>query len=325
MTPLPPEPPAFDLLNIALRSRASTVDELAKLSLLAPDEVRRLLDGLESLGYLTRDGDHVDYLQASTAAGSDIHRQAERIAGNLGRDLDSLLTVVDQLPRLIQSWAIGSSGTDLGESSMDGKVFHHEWAVTDLWFELLEREPMLRSDVVLPDTSRMYTPDPTQQPLWHEKLQRPGSSFRVILAPGDAYAPGAQERLAEEIAAGAEFRMLAQPPSWFWVADGEILALPLRWGEAWPTSVVALRNQAAAGMGHWVFEHLWKRALPLLVEAPAWEPLLRLVSAGASVEAAARKLGISDRTGRRRMNDAMDHFGVNNLMALGAAWGATQP
>jgi len=35
-------------------------------------------------------------------------------------------------------------------------------------------------------------------------------------------------------------------------------------------------------------------------------------------------LGISERTGRRRLSDAMEHYGVNNMLALGAAWGAQQ-
>jgi hypothetical protein len=41
---------------------------------------------------------------------------------------------------------------------------------------------------------------------------------------------------------------------------------------------------------------------------------------GATLEAASQALGISSRTGRRRIEAAMEHYGVSGQLALGAAW-----
>lgn len=39
-----------------------------------------------------------------------------------------------------------------------------------------------------------------------------------------------------------------------------------------------------------------------------------------TLDAASRSLGITPRTGRRRIAAAMDRYGVATLFALGAAW-----
>ena len=120
---------------------------------------------------------------------------------------------------------------------------------------------------------------------------------------------------------GLQLRVMDHPPGWFWVADETTVALPLTWGEAWPTSVIAVRSRAVAGMASWLFERLWERAVPVRTEAADWDPLLLLMDGGATLEAAARALGISERTGRRRVSEAMEHFGVSSMLGLGVAWG----
>jgi hypothetical protein len=44
------------------------------------------------------------------------------------------------------------------------------------------------------------------------------------------------------------------------------------------------------------------------------------MNSGATLEAASRALGISERTGRRRLSEAMSHFGVGSMLELGVAW-----
>ena len=68
-------------------------------------------------------------------------------------------------------------------------------------------------------------------------------------------------------------------------------------------------------MASWLFERLWERAVPARSESAAWDSLLMLMDGGATLEAAARALGISERTGRRRVSEAMDHFGVSSMLA----------
>jgi hypothetical protein len=103
------------------------------------------------------------------------------------------------------------------------------------------------------------------------------------------------------------------------------VALPLVWGESWPTSVMSVRNRAVAGMASWMFERMWERAVPARAEAAGWDPLLTLMNSGATLEAASRALGISERTGRRRLSEAMSHFGVGSMLELGVAWATARP
>jgi hypothetical protein len=193
--------------------------------------------------------------------------------------------------------------------------------VTDLWHQVLSKRELRRTDVVLPDASRLHVADPEMQAAWHGVVGREGNSARVIASMADASDPRAAERVTEELAAGVDIRISADPVSWFWVADREIVALPLTWGEPWPTSAIALRSPAVAGLAQWVFDELWALAVPIREEPASWDPLLRLMTRGATLEAASHALGISDRTGRRRIADAMDHYRVGNLFALGVAWG----
>ena len=177
---------------------------------------------------------------------------------------------------------------------------------------------------MLPDASRLYVADPAMQAVWHEAGRGEGNRIRVIASIADGVHPEAQQRVGEELAGGLQLRLMEQPPSWFWVTDEETVALPLVWGETWPTSVIAVRSRAVAGLAGWLFDRLWERAVPARAESAAWDQLLTLMEGGATLEAASRALGISDRTGRRRVSEAMDHYGVSSMLALGAAWGAAR-
>lgn len=310
----------LDLLAVALRSRAGTVASLAALSLIDERDVREGLLELERRGYLTVAGEEIRYADASAALVGDVRHRATELMDRIGGLLGDLVGVVDHVPGLVRAAAIGQAGDQLGEV----EVFHGESAVTDLWHHLLGRNPLRRTDVVLPDASHLFVADPEMQATWHQVVSAPGNRARVIGAIADGTHPDAQARVAQELAAGVEVRLMQEPPSWFWVADEAIVAVPLGWGEAWPTTVVAVHSTALAGMASWAFEQLWGQAVAVRREQASWDPLIRLICNGATVEGAARTLGISERTGRRRMADAMSHYRVSNPVALGVAWGREQ-
>ena len=56
-----PESAPMDTLVTALASRASTLRQLAELTLTSPDEIRDRLDALERLGYLEVTGERISY------------------------------------------------------------------------------------------------------------------------------------------------------------------------------------------------------------------------------------------------------------------------
>lgn len=307
----------FELLRAGMRSRAGTVAELAELVMCDPADVRVMLDDLEQQGYVALRGDHIVYGSPDRSVADVVRRQAGALGEDLIARLAELTSLVEELPDLRSAWSTGEAGHE----QVEVEVFHGWSAVTDLWHVLIQKQPLRRTDVVLPDASRLFVPDPAMQQVWHAVVGAPGNRARVLATTADAVRPEAAERIGQELAAGVEIRLMPTPPSWFWVADEETVALPMRWGEAWPTSVMAVRSRAIAGMAHWVFERLWESAVLIREDKRAWDPLLKLMSNGATLEAASRGLGISDRTGRRRIAEAMEHYGVHNMLALGAAWG----
>ena len=319
MVPVPSEPvEPFELLALGLRSRAATVAELAALARREEAELRPALASLEERGYLSVEGAQIRYAAPLGAAADDVRRRAEQLLERVGGMAAELTGVLHELPMLQRSWSIGEVKEPL---QLDLELFHGESAVTDLWHRLLGRFPLSRTDIVLPDASPLAVADPDMQRTWHEVIGRPGNRARVIGSLADGTSPAMQDRLGQELAAGLEVRLMHRPPSWFWVADGRVVAFPLQWGETWPTTVAALESPAAAGLASWAFDRLWEDAVPPRDDSHPWDALLRLMHNGATLEAASRVLGISERTGRRRLGDAMEHYRAANLIALGAAWG----
>jgi hypothetical protein len=310
--------PHHDLLRVGLRSRATTVDELAELAMSDPDMVRTALEQLADEGHLHLRGDQIVYDAPDRVMGRMVRRRADRLALDVGEQLAQLAALVEGLPDLLHEWQV--NGGEAGP--MEVEVFHGWSAVTDLWHELLRREPLRRTDVIVPEAARLQVADPAMQSVWHEVVSTPGNRARVIGNIADTADPAMATRISQELAGGVELRMMPDPPSWFWVADGAVVALPLLWGETWPTSVVAIHSPAVAGLAQWAFDRLWDAAVPVGAAAHGWDSLLRLMTRGATLEAASRTLGISDRTGRRRVAEAMAFYGVGNMLALGAAWGA---
>ena len=77
---------------------------------------------------------------------------------------------------------------------------------------------------------------------------------------------------------------------------------------------------ALALLVDWVFERLWTEAVELGGAEHPWDSILELMDSGMTMEAASGALGIAPRTGRRRIADAMQHYGASSLFALGGAW-----
>lgn len=312
-----PELTALDVLRVGLRSRARTVSELAALAVRDEAAVRRDLQRLATEGFIELRGDQVSYSAPEEVVADVVRRRAGDLGAEMLRHLADLAEVVGQLPALAREWDTGTTDQRL----IDVEVYHDPEAVVDLWHVRHGRSPARRTDVMLPDASRLYVADPVMQAVWHQAGQGEDNRIRVIASIADAVHPDAQQRVTEELSGGLELRLVDRPPSWFWVTDEETVALPLTWGEHWPTSVIAVRNRAVAGMASWIFDRLWEQAVPARSESPSWDSLLSLMNGGATLEAASRALGISERTGRRRLSEAMDHFGVSSMLALGVVWG----
>jgi len=303
------------LLGLAYRGRPATISELATLSHLPIAEVDATVARLRDRGWLGgRDGDITYANPAEWAAESVAAHSAD--LRNTARDLlGEIERVVAELPRMIDHWSIGQTSAD----PMPVVIRHGLRASEDVWFELGRRD-IGTLDAVLPDISRFVT-SPEERVIRFSEAFRSKDAVRVILPTAVAEDPAMEQLLVAFTAAGMEYRFMDDPPSWFWV-DGEQLAVPYEWGEGRPTSVLSVRNGALAGMISAYFASLWQFAATSVPAAEPWTPLLTLMRKGMTLDTASRQVGVNPRTGRRRIAQAMHHYGVSTLFALGVAWAA---
>lgn len=146
--------------------------------------------------------------------------------------------------------------------------------------------------------------------------------MRVILDIQDCFTPDGTVELwlERQLAAGVEVRAMSNPPSWFYVDDGVIGGIPLTWGQGNPAGMVILHDSPLLALAAAFFESLWAAAIPIGSQRPGWEPILELLSIGRSDKQIADALGLSLRTVRRRIAEAMDELHAPTRFELGAAW-----
>ena len=147
------------MLGVGLRSRAGTVAELAALAVRDEGEVRRDLEWLHAQGFVDLRGDQIGYTAPEEVVADVVRRRAGDLGAEMLRHLADLAEVVGQLPALAREWDTGAGDQQL----LDIEVFHGPEAVVDLWHLRQSREPARRTDVVLPDASRLYVADPAMQ------------------------------------------------------------------------------------------------------------------------------------------------------------------
>lgn len=305
------------LLNAALRTRPESLARLAALVHLSTEQTAEALTRLHQKRLIDFDGERIAYRSPADAT-------AEVILGLLHEQLDStrrLLATVGSITEHL-SESLGSAASNaVGEDSVPIRVFHGPEAMVDSIEALIDSSPL--SDMELLCALPGLRPEYEEQ--LHHIIRRwsafSGKVDRVrMLLPLDTRLKGpppGQTRF--------DGRMLMKTPSWFWIhpGGGEI-ALPLTWGDSFPTTTVVLTHASAASLAEALFTALWDRAVP--VKAPedqtAWEPLMQLMRQGMTLDAAAERLGINPRTARRRLTAAMDHYGVETMFGLAAAWGA---
>lgn len=303
------------LLALAYRGRPATITELASLSHQPVEEVRDAVARLRDRGQVGgEDGDLV-YTNPADWAAEAVAAQATQLRHSARDLLGDMERIVAALPEMIGHWAVGQTSHD----PIPVVTRHGLRAAEDVWFEFGQRDAGTL-EAVLPDISRFLT-SPEERVIRFSHAFRSKDAVRVILSTASVEDAAVQPLLAAFTEAGMEYRFMDDPPSWFWV-DGAQLAVPYEWGEGRPTSVVSVRNAALSGMVSAYFASLWQRAAPSIPAADPWTPLLSLMRKGMTLDTASRTIGVNPRTGRRRIAQAMSHYGVSTLFALGTAWAA---
>ena len=308
---------AIDLLAVALRTRVDRRDDLIGFTGFDPATVDAALASLEAAGFLSQTAGIITYRRPDVATADFTRGIVAELGVGITGTLERTRATLAALPGLLEAWQMGDSD----ENRLPIDVLHGPWAPADMWQLQYARGIPVTTIACMPDTSMMAAVKVEHMAsFWQGRAGHP-LDVRLIMSVADATAPALQDRIAGELAAGVRIRMHPTPPSWFWVTDHDTVGLPLRWGEAWPSSVMAIQSPAVAAVLEWVYERVWDEAVPVADTDHSWEPLLELMDRGMTMESASLALGLAPRTGRRRVAQAMDHFGTRSLFALGAAWG----
>jgi len=305
----------YEILSVGLRTRVATIPELALQCRRPEDVVRGAVEELHAAGLLRYDGERITYLHPEDTVAGAIATGLAGLRDTIDGRVQSLELLVESLPGLVDDWRRYISS---GGHSVPVDVFHGHDAIKQIYPQShLSTGEELR--VVIPSAQDFFVLDERSQ-AWHDAIRASGQHVRLILSLADTSKEEAQDRIRRELELGVEIRALADPPSWFWTFGNESVALPFSWPEIMPTSVAIYHSPVITKAFTWCFERLWEQAVPMRPVTGESDALLRLIEQGATVEAAARSLGISARTAHRRLSDAMDVYGARNLFALGAAW-----
>lgn len=303
------------LLELIYRSRPQTVAEVASTAHTDERETAEAVARLAQEGAVSvRDG-AIAYATPAVWTADVVESEIRAMRQKADEAATRIEALVTDLPALLRHWAVGEASGDV----VPVFVRHGPRAAEDLWYDIA-REQTDTAWAVLPDLGRFLQTDPARASRFAEVFA--GKRSVRALVPRSMADDSRLVAIAERYAAvGVEFRLLDDLPSWFWI-DGDVLALPIEWGEGWPSSVVGVRSASLAGLGRSLYRELWHRAEPIGGVEQPWTPLLALMKQGVTLDAASRRLGINPRTGRRRIAAAMDRYGVSTLFALGVAWAA---
>jgi hypothetical protein len=219
------------------------------------------------------------------------------------------------LPSLLTSAAVGAANG----STTSAETFHGPAAAHDLWRSLILQQTELRSACMLPDAAPLFVADTPLSTAWRDSLDEGEMQVRAILSLADMTRAESRPLLDAAQQLGVEFRAMRVPPSWFWLTE-DAVGLPLRWGDSWPTSAIALHHEAVVTLMHGLYDAWWAQATSLHASGHPWDAIVALMVDGATLEAAAHAVGVSSRTGRRRIDAAMNYYGADGAVALGAAW-----
>ena len=303
------------LLELIYRSRPGTVAELASTAHADETEAAEAVARIAQSGAISVRGHSISYPTPAKWTADVVEREVREMRRTADASATRIESLLADLPGLLRHWAVGEASGDV----VPVFVRHGPRAAEDLWYDIAQQN----SDTawsVLPDLGRFLQTDPARASRFAEVFA--GKRSVRSLVPRSMADDPRLVAIAERYAAvGGEFRLLDDLPSWFWI-DGDVLALPIEWGEGWPSSVVGVRSASLAELGRSLFLELWRRAEPVGGLQEPWAPLLSLMKQGVTLDAASRRLGINPRTGRRRIAAAMEQYGVSTLFALGVAWAA---
>ncbi|MEV6205982.1 helix-turn-helix transcriptional regulator [Kitasatospora sp. NPDC051914] len=148
-----------------------------------------------------------------------------------------------------------------------------------------------------------------------------GVRLRTVYPAAALRHPDVLAHVQELTAAGAGIRVAHTLPLWLIAVDTTMAVLPAPGGA--PDTALVVRDPAVLAVVRELFEYFWAAAWvpPDLLGRPAPDDrhreVLRLLSAGLTDQAIARKLEISERTVRRLVSDLTTDLGAQSRFQAG--------
>lgn len=313
----------LQVMVAVFRHRPPTVDEFTELVAKEGADPLAVLDEAIRLGFLDRRNDRLFYRHPELAVGEAHAGILVEHATVLTRLEARSNDLVRTLPELRHAWEAGRVPAQLPRS----EVFSGPRAALDSWKTLLAQSTPGHIDLCLPALEPLLKAAPPGYVASWSDSAAPSRRLRTLISISDAQDPVFGPLIDRVLADGHQVRMHPEPPGLFWVSDVRTIAIPLDWEETWPSGMLASESIGLATILSRHFAQLWESATPVSgarrrPRTRGWDPILKLMNQGHTIEAASGMLGYASRTGRRRIAEAMEHYGVSGQFALGAAWGA---
>lgn len=321
----PPEPresqlldeQSMELLSTAYLLRPASVEALEAALGSVPDDFDERIRALEAGGFLRLVDGAIEYespYAVFVALGEA--RARALVAENL-----RTVALMEALPRLIRAWDLGTADPE-GDHPLAVTLVHARSDSWDEWFRHADAETPQRPSLVCPDPQVLRVALGTGH---LERLRRQIEDEPVrVLVPGepgwDAEVPELASLMERAAADGIVFRQRAGLPSWMYVDAPSIAALPVWWGSGTPESAIVIRTPPVVAAMDLLFSRLWAHAEPWGDTEEPWADVVRLLADGLTDDAVAHALGITPRTVRRRVAEAMAELGAVSRFTLGAAW-----
>lgn len=308
------DPVTLEILETAYLQRPSTVDDLQAALPSPPDDLAARVAALCAGGFLTDAGGRLDYTSPYTAFIAIGAVRAERIVDEAVRTT----ALMQALPRLIRAWDI-SEVEDGGQHPLAVNIIHAVSDSGDAWFQHAAAETTVRPSLVFPTEAPLLAA--LRAGHLGELQSRVGDGQVRVLLNVDIQPSGElADLLGQARGLGIAFRRSRKTPSWLYVDEGSIVGVPILWGSPAPTRLLAVRTPPVVAALALVFDELWHAADRWHEPADTWMPILGLMSQGLTDDAIAQRLGLTDRTVRRRIAEAMTELGASSRFALGMAW-----
>lgn len=229
--------------------------------------------------------------------------------------------LMQALPQLIRAWDLSEVGEG-EEHPLSVNIIHAKPSSWEEWFRHSEAEQPTRPSVVFTD------PEVAAVSLRSGHLEvlqgklSDAVNVRVLLPVGVDWSDEILGLVRRAKAAGIEFRTSRRTTSWLYVDEPSLVGLPIMWGAGTPTSALAIRTPPVVAAVAMLFEELWARGAPFRDDAEGWVQILGMLGQGMTDDAIARVLGLTTRTVRRRIAEAMAELGATSRFTLGTAWQA---